>query len=322
MFLQDYTKFMRKVAILHAHVYLNTYLNDTYILCSYRVSRYICFMALIAIIYDCIGYLFMYTHVYYVHYSFFFQVNDRITHRSVNFQYNSRNVFRSIMRLPLYLITKEMPSNCMQKLKNVFTFYIIDYLYVQLTLHWNFYLHVNLRKLESSPLSVSFKVLLVSSDYSILYMLFIASRYFVFYFTFLYNAGPLSPLTYLLIHYALLFIINKLEGGDIIRVAWLNRNVVSLKKSIKNYNDELNYYTLIIIIYTLIISRPLFLGIILLILYIIDLSKYECTILHHSKQSHGTVNVGKFMCICFGGYTIKIVCIPLFCMCTQYTLIW
>ena len=94
------------------------------------------------------------------------------------------------------------------------------------------------------------------------------------------------------------------------------------KKSIKNYNDELNYYTLIIIIYTLIISRPLFLGIILLILYIIALSKYECTILHHSKQSHGTVNVGKFMCICFGGYTIKIVCMPLFCMCTQYTLIW
>ena len=119
-----------------------------------------------------------------------------------------------------------MPSNCMQ---NVFTFFIIDYLYVQLTLHWNYFsLHVNLRKLESSSLSVSFKVLLVSSDYSILYMLFIASRYFVFYFTFLYNAGPLSHLTYLLIHYALLFIINKLEGGDIIRVAWLNRNVVSL----------------------------------------------------------------------------------------------
>ena len=165
-------------------------------------------------------------------------------------------------------------------------------------------------------------MLLVSSDYSILYMLFIASRYFVFYFTFLYNAGPLSHLTYLLIHYALLFIINKLEGGDIIRVAWLNRNVVSLKKSIKNYNDELNYYTLIIIIYTLVISRPLFLGIILLILYIIALLKYECTILHHSKQSHGTVNVGKFMYICFGGYTIKILCMPLFCMCTQYTLIW
>ena len=102
----------------------------------------------------------------------------------------------------------------------------------------------------------------------------------------------------------------------------MNRNVVSLKKSIENYNDELNYYTLIIIIYTLIISRPSFLGIILLILYIIALSKHECTILRHSKQSHGTVNVGKFMCICFGGYTIKIVCMPLFCMCTQYTLIW
>ena len=148
-------------------------------------------------------------------------------------------------------------------------------------------------------------------------MLFIASRYFVFYFTFLYNTGPLSHLTYLLIHYVLLFIINKLEGGDIIRVAWLNRNVVSLKKSIKNYNDEI-----IIIIYTLIISRPLFLSIIVLILYIIALSKYECTILHHGKQSHDTVNVGKFMCICFGGYTIKIVCMPLFCMRTQYTLIW
>ena len=52
------------------------------------------------------------------------------------------------------------------------------------------------------------------------------------------------------------------------------------------------------------------------------LLKYECTILDHNKQSHGTVNVGKFMCICFGGYTIKILCMPLFCMCTQYTLIW
>ena len=42
---------------------------------------------------------------------------------------------------------------------------------------------------------------------------------------------------------------------------------------------------------------------------------------YHSKQSHGTVHVGKCMYICFGRYTIKILCIPLVCMCTQYTVI-
>ena len=72
--------------------------------------------------------IYLCTHMYI--YSSFFQVNDRITHRSVNIQYNSRNVFRSIKRLPLYLITKEMPSNCVQKLKNVFTFFFSFIIYM------------------------------------------------------------------------------------------------------------------------------------------------------------------------------------------------
>ena len=181
----------------------------------------------------------------------------------------------------------------MLKLKYVFTFVINDYLYLQLTLHLNyFYFNVYLRKLESSFLSVSCKVSWDSSVYYILYVLFISSIYFECYVT-LYNAGPLSHLTYLLIYYGILFIMKKLEGRDINRVAWLNKiNAVSLRKRIEDYNGVLNYYTLMKI-YTLIISRPLFWGIILLELYIIASVKYECNILYHSKQSHGTVNVGK-----------------------------
>ena len=96
---------------------------------------------------------------------------------------------------------------------------------------------------------------LVSSDYYILYVLFIAIRYFVFYFT-LYNAGPLSHiLTYLLIHCGILFIMNKLEDRAINRDAWLNKiNAVSLRKLFEDYNGVLNYYTRIII-YTVIISK-------------------------------------------------------------------
>ena len=109
---------------------LNTYLNETYIRCSYLIRRYICVLALIAIIYNCIDFLFMYTHVYYVHYSFFYQVNYRISQRLVNFQYNSWIFFRSIKPIPLYLITQNMPSNSLQKFKYVFTFLsMIIYMY-------------------------------------------------------------------------------------------------------------------------------------------------------------------------------------------------
>ena len=61
-----------------------------------------------------------------------------------NFQHNSHNFFLSIKH-----ITQIMPSNSLYKLKYAFTFFINDYLYLQVTQHWNsFYVHGYLRKLE------------------------------------------------------------------------------------------------------------------------------------------------------------------------------
>ena len=126
---------MWKVAILHAHVYLNNYLNGTYILCSYRVEVYMHLGTNCNYLW--LYWLSIYVHTcIHVHYSFLYKVNDHITHSSVNYQHNWRHFSLSIKRIPIYLKTQKMPSNSLQKLKYVFTFFINYYLYLQLTLHW------------------------------------------------------------------------------------------------------------------------------------------------------------------------------------------
>ena len=166
-----------KNIIIHVYVYFVTYLYSTHILAFYRAKKLCYGLALIAIIPECIGCLFIYTLVYYTHYSFFYTVNY---HRLVNLQFNSWHFCFLIKRVILYLLTQIMSSNYLYKWRYVSTLFINCCLYLQLMLVWS----DCLTKLKTRSLWVAFRrrVFLVCSVHTVQNVLLIITC-FVFSFT-------------------------------------------------------------------------------------------------------------------------------------------
>ena len=123
--------------MIHVYVYFGAYLYGTHILSFYRAEGFLYGLALIAIIHDCIGCLFIYTLVYYTHYSFLYKVKYHITHRPVNVKLNSWHFWLLIKRVTLYLLTQIMSNNSLYKLIYLSTLFINYCSYVQLTLDWS-----------------------------------------------------------------------------------------------------------------------------------------------------------------------------------------
>ena len=125
------------------------------------------------------------------------------------------------------------------------------------------------------------------------------------FFLILYNKPtPMSQATFLLIVVLWLFIMNKgrainrfelLDGPSVRKIC--TENYSSFRKVIEEqyFNYVLNYF-IIIVVYNMSISRPLFLGISVLdILYLLH---YGYTILYHGKRSHGNEIIRRYMYTC------------------------
>ena len=267
-----------KNTIIHVYVYLVAYLYSTHILSFYRAKKL--FYGLTLFIHDCIGCLFIYTLVYYTHYSFFYKVKYR---RPVNLQFNSWHVWLLIKHVTLDFFTQILFNNYLYKLRYLFILFINCCLYLQLTLFWS----NCLEKLETRSLWVAFRrVFLVWCVHTV----FSITTQFMFSFIL---SNPMSQDIFLLIVVVCLFIMNKsrainrfelLDGPSVIKIC--KENYSSFRKVIEeqHFNYLLNYF-IIIVVYNITISRPLFLGILELdILYLLH---YRCTILFHGKRSDG-----------------------------------
>ena len=311
--------------VIHAYVYFGAYLYGTHILSFYRAERFLYGLALIAIIHDCIGCLFIYNIlVYYTHYSFLYEVKYHITHRPVNVQLNSWHFWLLIKRVTLYLLTQIMSNNSLYKLIYLSTLFINCCLCVQLTLDWS----DCCTKLEVRFLWIACGGLFLVCGVHAVQGLMSIVAYIMFSFIFSNMATllstPMSQATFLLIVFICLFIMNKCRAINrfgllgCLSVRKIDKeNYSSFRKviEVQYFNYVLNYYILIVV-YNITISRPLFSGISELdILYLLH---YGCTILYHGKRSYGNEIKRIYMYTCCYRYTVNILCIPLYNTFTLY----